>query len=250
MLMPVALSKLRAFLIGSVRWKAENVSKVQLLMDVLPKHCGDILRHRIYDATATALVPVLENLIADGEAEGPFDIAGAQLTTELIMDMPSGRRQVHSEALAMTAAGDRDRATDHFGARMRSEVTMCGLLLGLSPRGVPPSCPNVYRGMLAEMASINDERADAGAAAKWNPGREGNLMVRVMHYVGFNLGLLGGDTFRLKLGAIGRLGRYALLGAPGWMRTMAQSMGPLMPREIRAVDASQDAAARDWTAAG
>lgn len=53
-----------------------------------------------------------------------------------------------------------------------------------------------------------------------------------------------------RAGRIGKVGRYALAGAPGWMRTIVQSMGPLMPFEIRASNASQDAPARDRVAAG
>jgi hypothetical protein len=78
-----------------------------------------------------------------------------------------------------------------------------------------------------------------------------NLMVRVKDYEGFDLGLLGdGDFLTSKFGAIGNIGRYAVVGAPGWMRTMVQSMGPLMPFGMRAFDASDDAAALEWASAG
>lgn len=78
-----------------------------------------------------------------------------------------------------------------------------------------------------------------------------NLMVRVTDYEGFDLGLLGDrDFMTAKFGAIGKVGRYAIVGAPGWMRTMVQGIGPLMPIEMRAFDTEEDAKARDWASAG
>lgn len=77
-----------------------------------------------------------------------------------------------------------------------------------------------------------------------------NLMVRVKDYEGFDLGLLGDDTMTAKFGAIGKIGRYAVVGAPGWMRAIIEGTGSLMPIEMRAFDASEDTAARDWVSAG
>jgi len=74
-----------------------------------------------------------------------------------------------------------------------------------------------------------------------------NLMVRVKDYEGFDLRLLGDkDTLTSKFGAIGKIGHYAVVGAPGWMRAMIRTMGPLMPIEICAFDAAEDDAARQW----
>lgn len=73
-----------------------------------------------------------------------------------------------------------------------------------------------------------------------------NLMVRVDDYEGFDLGLRSGkDTMMSKFGAFGRVGRYAIVGAPGRMRAMIGSLGPLIPIEMGAFDMSEDAAARD-----
>lgn len=78
-----------------------------------------------------------------------------------------------------------------------------------------------------------------------------NLMVRVTDYEGFDLGLLGDrDTMMSKFGAVGKVGRYAIVGAPGWMRTMVQTMGALVPIDMRSFDASEDAEARNWAANG
>lgn len=78
-----------------------------------------------------------------------------------------------------------------------------------------------------------------------------NLMIRVKEYEGFDLGLLGDESFMSsKFGAIGKIGRYAIVGAPGWIRGMVQMVGPLIPIDYRTFDASEDAEARAWAAAG
>ncbi len=77
-----------------------------------------------------------------------------------------------------------------------------------------------------------------------------NLMVRVKDYAGFELAVLGSkDSLMAKLGAIGKVGRYAVVGAPGWMRAMVQGMGPLIPIEMRTFDDAEDDAAREWARA-
>lgn len=77
-----------------------------------------------------------------------------------------------------------------------------------------------------------------------------NLMLRVKDYEGFDLGLFGDRNYMTsKLGAIGKVGRYAIVGAPSWMQAIVQSLVSLMPLEVRTFDASEEAAARDWLAA-
>ncbi|SMX38603.1 STAS/SEC14 domain-containing protein [Maliponia aquimaris] len=77
-----------------------------------------------------------------------------------------------------------------------------------------------------------------------------NLMVRVKNYEGFDLGLLGDrETMTSKFGAIGKVGRYAVVGAPGWMRAVVQGMAPLLPIEMRAFEASEDDQALAWARA-
>lgn len=59
-----------------------------------------------------------------------------------------------------------------------------------------------------------------------------NLVVRIRDREGFELGLPGDkDRMMSKVGTIGKIGRHAVAGAPGRMR---------------AVDASEDAAAQQW----
>jgi len=75
-----------------------------------------------------------------------------------------------------------------------------------------------------------------------------NLRVSVKDYKGLDLGQLGDkDTPTSKFGAIGKVGRHAVVRAPSWMRMMVQSMGSPVPIEMRSFDASEDQAAQRWT---
>ena len=76
-------------------------------------------------------------------------------------------------------------------------------------------------------------------------------MVSMTDYEGFDLSLLADkDTMMSKFGAIGKVGRYAVVGAPKWMGTLVTAMGPLMPLEMRTFDKPEETAARDWVVKG
>ena len=170
-----ALAKLRAFLTGSVRWKADNAGELRMLTDVFTKPGNDIPYRRAFDAMAVAVVPVLEDLIAEGAAEGTFDVADARLAAEVIVGLSHGRRQVLDKALAMATSGDLDRANDCLDARMRAEGATCDRLLGLPPGSVPLSNPQEYRRMLAGMVHPHDERTEAYASGQRTPEKTGPM---------------------------------------------------------------------------
>lgn len=148
-----ALAKLKAFLADSVRWKAENIGDMRYLTDVLSKPGNDILFRRMFDATAAAVVPMLEDIIAEGATDGSFDVADPGLAAEMIVGLSHGRRQVFDGALAIAVTGDLDRAIDHLEARMRAEGLTCDRLLGL-PRGtISLSHPDAYHRILASLVA-------------------------------------------------------------------------------------------------
>ncbi|WP_235756254.1 TetR/AcrR family transcriptional regulator [Paracoccus salsus] len=148
-----ALSKLNAFMAGSVRWKADNIGEMRFFADVLMKPGNDILYRRVVDATAAAAVPVLKDLIAEGIADGTFDVTDARLTAEVIVGLSHGRRQVLEEAATLAASGDLDRATRHLDDRMQAEGTICDRLLGLPKGSVSLSGPADYRRMLVGLTA-------------------------------------------------------------------------------------------------
>ncbi|HEY9040109.1 MAG TPA: STAS/SEC14 domain-containing protein [Roseovarius sp.] len=74
-----------------------------------------------------------------------------------------------------------------------------------------------------------------------------NLLVTFKNYGGFDPALLmDGSLMGSKFGAISHLGRYAIVGAPGWMKTIVSGVAPMMPFEMRLFDAADDEAAWTW----
>ena len=74
-----------------------------------------------------------------------------------------------------------------------------------------------------------------------------NLLVRFKTYEGFDPAILmDGSLMGSKFGAIAHLERYAVVGAPGWMKTMASGIASMMPFQMRLFDAADDDAAWTW----
>lgn len=155
-----ALAKLNAFMAGSVRWQDENVAEMRFFADVLTKPGNDILYRRIFDATAVAVVPVLEDLMAEGIADGSFDVADARLTAEVIVGLSHGRRQVLEDAVALAASDDLDQAARLLDDRMQAEGAICDRLLGLPRDSVLLSSPKDHRRMLIALTITDTEQAD------------------------------------------------------------------------------------------
>ncbi len=74
-----------------------------------------------------------------------------------------------------------------------------------------------------------------------------NLLVRFKTYDGFDPAILmDGSLMGSKFGAIAHLERYAVVGAPDWMKMMASGTASMMPFQMRLFDAADDDAAWTW----
>lgn len=74
-----------------------------------------------------------------------------------------------------------------------------------------------------------------------------NVLAKFTRWDGFDPGLLvDGSTMGSKLGMIGHLERYAVVGAPSWMKGVVSAMGPAMPFEMRFFEPNEEPAAREW----
>lgn len=74
-----------------------------------------------------------------------------------------------------------------------------------------------------------------------------NLLVKFVSWDGFDPSLMT-DTSVMgaKFGAIGNVGRYAVVGAPSWMKGMMSGVAPMMPFEMRFFEAADESDARQW----
>jgi hypothetical protein len=82
------------------------------------------------------------------------------------------------------------------------------------------------------------------------PGRL-RMLGRIRHFAGFDPALLlDGGLLRMKVEALRKLDRYALVGAPGWMASGVGLAGRLLPQlEIRLFPLADEAAAWAWIGA-
>ncbi|MCL3882557.1 STAS/SEC14 domain-containing protein [Marivita sp. GX14005] len=77
--------------------------------------------------------------------------------------------------------------------------------------------------------------------------RKVNLLAVFRNWDGFDPALfMDSGLMSNKFGMIGHMERYAIVGAPGWMRSLVQTMAPMMPFEMRFFDAESEAEAHTW----
>lgn len=146
-----ALAQFNEFLAESNRWKAEQAQQLRFFMDAMLRPGNELLSHRISDTVADATRPVLRKILADGAAEGTFDIPDVDLVSETILNLSHGRREILGAAIRIAEAGDLDGAAARLTDRMSAEGVLIDRLLGLQPGSVALSQPDEYRLMLRAM---------------------------------------------------------------------------------------------------
>jgi AcrR family transcriptional regulator len=146
-----ALMRFNAFLAESSRWKAEHGAQMKFFLDAMLRPGNDVLFQRIAAASASAARPILHQMIADGAAEGRFDVPDTDLVAETILAFSAGRRGAVQGAIRAAEAGDLDAATACLDKRMLAEGALIDRMLGLPQGSVTLSNPSEYRLMLRAM---------------------------------------------------------------------------------------------------
>jgi AcrR family transcriptional regulator len=149
-----ALMRFNAFLAESSRWKAERGQQMKFFMDATLRPGNDILFQRISNASSAAARPILRGMIADGVAEGCFDVPDTDLVTETILAFGAGRKSAVEKAIRAAEAGDLDAATALLDNRMVAEGALIDRMLGLPQGSVALSNPAEYRLMLRAIANV------------------------------------------------------------------------------------------------
>jgi hypothetical protein len=77
-----------------------------------------------------------------------------------------------------------------------------------------------------------------------------DVLVRITHYDGFDWSaVFTRSTARGKTRALGRIGKYAVVGGPGWMRAVLTIFGPLTSIKTKHFDAADESRAWEWIGA-
>lgn len=73
------------------------------------------------------------------------------------------------------------------------------------------------------------------------------MMARIKNWHGFDPSLLAsGDIAKSKMDFIKQLDRYAIVGGPEWMRSLAETMSPAVDLEIKGFDLDEESEALKW----
>jgi hypothetical protein len=77
-----------------------------------------------------------------------------------------------------------------------------------------------------------------------------NILLRMKNFSGFDLSaFLNDDLYRVKFQALSKVERYAVIGAPTWMRNFLEIIDPAFKLKIRVFDVEDENAAWEWVGA-
>lgn len=143
-------------------------------------------------------------------------------------------------------AGDVDAARDWAGAAPALGKEPAGPGLMLLEDGTDGVLAYRIDGRLTR-ADVETVFAAFETAAAGD--RRIDLMLVARDWDGFQLSILNRELMGDKFAAIGKVRRYAIVGAPSWMAMAAQAMDPMLPMDIRTFDMAARDEARAWLAA-
>lgn len=94
------------------------------------------------------------------------------------------------------------------------------------------------------------DRAIETLKASFESGEKVNVLCRFKRYNGFDLGaVFREDLLRLKYNALKNVDKYAIVGAPEWLRNMIELVDPMFGVELKCYDASEEPDAWQWIGA-
>lgn len=129
-----ALRRLNALLALSREWKEEHLPELRAMFTTLLKPDNARLYHRIVDAVFQAMAPSLTEIIAEGAADGVFDVIDPRLAAEALLWLGEGRRALLVQTMQMAERGQLEAGAEALYRRLRAEEAMIDRVLGL-PRG-------------------------------------------------------------------------------------------------------------------
>jgi AcrR family transcriptional regulator len=159
---PNALQRLNRLLSLGRDWKREHMVELRAMFTVLLYPENAVLYHRIVDSVSSVLAPALTGIIAQGSADGVFDVGDPHLAAEILLGLSNGRRALVIAALT-TAETDVDAGLAMIVERVSAEEQVTNRILGLTADGVDLMGPrDALRAMLVDWNAAG--RIDQAAA--------------------------------------------------------------------------------------
>ncbi len=130
-----ALLRLNALLGLGRDWKLEHIGELRAMFTTLLRPENGMLYHRIVGAAFSVLAPALAAIIAQGAAEGLFDVGDPRTAADTLLWLGNGRRPVVMEGLTL-AETDVEAGLSLMLNRVRAEEAIIDRILGLKPGSV------------------------------------------------------------------------------------------------------------------
>lgn len=143
------LARLNTFFDRARRMKIEDAPQLRATFDVLFKPENIVLYHRINAAVQPVVAPLLARVIAQGKAEGLFDVPDAKAAAEIVLQLSAGTHDILAQALAATATPQADAAWDALDERMRFIGIAIDRVLGLPDGSLRFVEPGFARAIMA-----------------------------------------------------------------------------------------------------
>jgi len=130
-----ALQRLNALLSLGRDWKLEHIGELRAMFTTLLRPENAMLYHRIVEAAFEVMAPALATVIAQGAAEGVFDVGDPRIAADTLLWLGNGRRPVVMEGLTL-AETDMEAGVSLILNRIRAEQAIIERILGLEPGSV------------------------------------------------------------------------------------------------------------------
>lgn len=126
-----ALSRMNAFLARARQMKAEDAPKLRATFDVVFKPENLVLYYRLNAAVTGVMMPVLTRIIAQGKAEGTFNVPDAQVAAEIVLQLGASTHDVVARAIEASGTPQAAAAADALDERLRLQGIAIDRILGL-----------------------------------------------------------------------------------------------------------------------
>jgi AcrR family transcriptional regulator len=130
-----ALQRLNALLALGRDWKLEHIRELRAMFTTLLRPENGVLYHRIVEAAFKVMAPALAAVIAQGAAEGLFDVGDPRTAADTLLWLGNGRRPIVMEGLTL-AETDMEAGVSLMLNRIRAEEAIIERILGLEPGSV------------------------------------------------------------------------------------------------------------------
>jgi AcrR family transcriptional regulator len=126
-----ALARLNGFLARSRQMKLEDAPKLRAAFDVVFRPENLVLYHRVNAASIVVMLPVLTRIIAEGKAEGIFDVPAPEAAAEIILHLGASTHDAVARTIAALGTEEEAASIEALDERLQFQGIAIDRILGL-----------------------------------------------------------------------------------------------------------------------